>query len=413
MVIFANTPVTSSKVTDEDHDHIGSNSSTPPGAATPRPDPTDKRLPGILHSYFGQVGDSSHTHSKLVKMHAPLQPSTLSSGTSCDVSRMGVRQGGDLLPTAPNSVRGSLGEDELLSPLLPHELLASPKQDIENTCPIPALQHAYPTPPISSSSSLHKASRRESREEGPGNDKSKRAKSVHDRQDEIASLPIRLRRHTFANSSPLTKLTKPNVHAPHISNPAVPTTLSPMSPANSDSTRPPNSRRRSHSSPTQKSKRLTEGARAPSQNTPPQTPRTHSHEDKSSQTPTPQPPSATPLAKSQSHDGSGAGSVIGSPKGKLSVVISEARGLRAAVDPYVVCQFQWNEYISKGPKGEDSLGNGLSNRLFARRSDGDAGRPMAIPMKSRQSSNTSITDSKDVKADSRVSDPKWDHEAIL
>ncbi|KAF2236748.1 kinase-like protein [Viridothelium virens] len=414
MGVSANTSVISSKVTDEDHDQIGSQSSTPPGAATPRPDPTDKRLPGILHSYFGQVGDSSYTHSKPVRMLAPLQSTNPTSGTSLPTPQMSAHQGGDGLPTAPSSARGSRGEDDELSPLLPHERLMSPQQDSENICPLPTLQHALPTPPTSSSSSLHKASRRESREDDHGKDRSERAKSVHDRRDQFASLPLRLRRHTYANSSPLTKVVKPTVHAHHISNPATCTNISPpVTPANKSSSRPPHSRRRSHSSPTQKSKRLTEGACLPSQNTPPQTPRALSNEDKSNQTHPSQTHGGTPLAKSQSQDGSTAGSVIGSPKGKLSVMISEARALRPAVDPYVVCQFQWNEYISRGPKGEETLGNGLAKRLLPRRSEGDAGRPMAIPMKSRQSSNTSIIDSKDTKLDNRVADPKWDHEAIF
>ncbi|KAI9661127.1 MAG: hypothetical protein M1821_009454 [Bathelium mastoideum] len=401
-----------SKATDEDHDQIGSTSTTPPGVATPRPDPIDKRLPGILHSYFGQVGDSSHTHSKSVSMLAPLQSATLLPGTSLHTPRTSMQQSDHTLPTAPNSADRSPGENEELSPLLPHERLALSKGDSEDTHLFVPQQHAYPTPPTSSNSSLHKASRRESSEDDRSKDSSERATSVHDRHVQSAPIPIRLRRHTFANPSPLTKLTKPNVHAHHISNPAT-STNSPTTPARSILTRPIHPRRRSHSSPTHKSKRLTEGARAPSQNTPPQTPRALSHEDKSNQTPLSQAHGGTPLVKSHSRTGSGTGAVIGSPKGKLSVVISEARGLRPAVDPYVVCQFQWNEYISRGPKVEDTFGNAVSSRLHPRRSEGDAGRPMAIPMKSRQSSNTSINDLKDAKLDNRLTDPKWDHEAIF
>ena len=413
MVTYTDTFVISSKVTDEDHDQIGSNSSTPPGAATPRPDPTDKRLPGILHSYFGQVGASHHTHPKPIRMLAPLQSTTLPFGTSFHKPPMSMQPGGDVLPTAPSSARGSQGADDQRSPLLPHERLASSKQEAENTYPLSAPQHAYPTPPTSSSSSLHKPSRRQSHEEGQDKDKAERAKSVHDLESQAALLPLRLRRHTFTNQSPLTKLTKPKVHAHHISNPATSTSTSPLTAAISASTRPPHTRRRSHSSPTHKSKRLTEGACAPSQSTPPQTPRALSHEDKSNQSSTSQSQGGTPLAKTKSTDGYRTGSVIGSPKGKLSVVISEARALRPAVDPYVVCQFQWNEYISRGPKGEEAPRNGLSGRLFSQRSEVDSGRPMAIPMKSRQSSNTSTTDFKNAKLDNRTSDPKWDHEAIL
>ena len=413
MGILANIPVISSKVTDEDTDQIDSTSSTPPGAATPRPDPTDKRLPGILHNYFGQVGEPSHTQSKPISsMLAPLQSTITRVGNPPCTSRMSMQQSGGALPTAPNSARGSTAGESETSPLLPHERLSSSKADDKDTHLFPAPQHTYPTPPTSSSSSLHKSSSRESCEEGQGPDKSTRAKSANNRQDPTLLSPLQLRRHTLTDSSPLTKVAKPTVHAHHISNPAV-CTASPIPPARSSLTRPPYSRRRSHSSPTPKSKRLTEGVCAPSQNTPPQTPRALSHEDKSRQTPTPQPRGGTPIVKTQSHEGTGTGAITGSPKGKLSVVISEARGLRPAVDPYVVCQFQWNEYISRGPKGEETLGNGLASRLLPRRSEVDAGRPMAIPMKSRQSSNTSITDLKDAKLDNRVTDPKWDHEAIL
>lgn len=45
-----------SRADDDSHDHIGSISTTPSGIATPQPDPVDKRLPGIVHSYFAQVG---------------------------------------------------------------------------------------------------------------------------------------------------------------------------------------------------------------------------------------------------------------------------------------------------------------------------------------------------------------------
>ena len=49
------------------------------------------------------------------------------------------------------------------------------------------------------------------------------------------------------------------------------------------------------------------------------------------------------------------------------------------------------------------------------RSGSDSGRPMAIPMKSRQSSNTSLSDYRDFKVKGRRSftNPKWDTEAVL
>ena len=72
-----------SKVHDDEPDHIGSGASTPPnGTATPRPDPTDKRLPSIVNGYFAQVRDSlrSRRKSSAPPVHSvsinPASPST-------------------------------------------------------------------------------------------------------------------------------------------------------------------------------------------------------------------------------------------------------------------------------------------------------------------------------------------------
>lgn len=101
------------------------------------------------------------------------------------------------------------------------------------------------------------------------------------------------------------------------------------------------------------------------------------------------------------------GPPVGSLKGKLFVKISEARGLRPSFDPYVVCVFEWNEYISKGARdGEEE------KKRRQMESDAEAGRPMAIPMRSRQSSHNSALDG-DHKGRMPVTDPHWDHEAVL
>ena len=106
------------------------------------------------------------------------------------------------------------------------------------------------------------------------------------------------------------------------------------------------------------------------------------------------------------------------PKGKLSVRISEARGLRPSHDPYVVCVFEWNEYISKGPKPKptdiiEMEPEDLMRGIPMKRSGSDMGQPIAIPMKSRQSSNTSLPDQRDFRDRRSTTDPKWDHEATL
>jgi len=108
------------------------------------------------------------------------------------------------------------------------------------------------------------------------------------------------------------------------------------------------------------------------------------------------------------------------PKGKLTVKIAEARGLRKSRDPYVVAVFQRNELVSKGPlpsdidENEDPTSSPMGGIPIAR-SGSDSGRPMAIPMKSRQSSNTSLSDYRDFKSKGRKSmtNPKWDTEAVF
>jgi protein-serine/threonine kinase len=103
------------------------------------------------------------------------------------------------------------------------------------------------------------------------------------------------------------------------------------------------------------------------------------------------------------------GAPVGALKGKLFVKISEARGLRPSTDPYVVCVFEWNEYISKGAKdGEEDQ----KRRQMDAEAEAEALRPMAIPMKSRQSSHNSALDGEH-KGRMPVTDPHWDHEAVL
>ncbi|CAO2647762.1 Nn.00g086840.m01.CDS01 [Neocucurbitaria sp. VM-36] len=267
---------------EEGPDQIGSTSSTPPGAMTPRPDPTDKRLPGILHSYFGQVRDS-------------LMPRRLSSAVN----------------------------------------------------PPPAAQNP----------------------------------SAQSRPESAPS-----------ETQEKEKATEPR-----------PTML--PSPSPSASSRTP-----STSQLTGETEKLTQGDFAPPQfqATPPQTPRTRSQESK----PLPSNLSRTSNASDKSKESKGS-PVVGTPKGKLAVTISEGRGLRPSVDPYVVCQFQWAEYISDGPR-HDEAKKGRHAPMQMRRTESEMGRPMAIPMKSRQSSNSGhSSDPRENGGLEEVTDPKWEHEAIF
>jgi hypothetical protein len=274
---------------DDAHDQIGSTSSTPPGASTPRPDPTDKRLPGILHSYFGQVRDSLMPGRKSSEQNPSPAPESLS---------------------APQS-----------SSLEPKE----------------------------KESSAHSGSRQ-------------------------AMLP---------------------------------------SPAPSASSRTP-----SASQLAGETEKLTQGDFASPQNqaTPPQTPRTRSQEGK--------PPtsnlSRTSLASSTSRDSKTSSSksekdspVVGAPKGKLAVTISEGRDLRPSTDPYCVFQFQWAEYISDGPKYDESKGRSTPVQMRRTESEMQMHKPMAIPMRSRQSSNSGHSSDAREESHEDVTNPTWEHEAVL
>nr|UVJ46734.1 SCHA [Curvularia lunata] len=265
---------------DDGQDHIGSTSSTPPGATTPKPDPTDKRLPGILHSYFGQVRDS-------------------------------------LMPS-----RKSLSA-------------ASPS-------PAPVTSAQKPSEPASSDP---------------------QEKEQKDPSTQPKMLP---------------------------------------SPTPSASSRTPSA---SHAAA--ETEKLTQGDFAPLQQaTPPQTPRTRSQETKQQ----PSNLSHTSNASDQSKDSKTAPVVA--PKGKLAVTISEGRGLVPSVDPYVVCQFQWAEYISDGPRHDESKKGRPPMQM--KRTESQMNHPMAIPMKSRQSSNSGhSSDPRDNVSLEEVTSPKWEHEAIF
>ncbi|KAH6610461.1 serine threonine- kinase sck1 [Trichoderma cornu-damae] len=108
-------------------------------------------------------------------------------------------------------------------------------------------------------------------------------------------------------------------------------------------------------------------------------------------------------------------------KGRLTIKIVEARGIRKSRDPYAVAVFQRSELISSGPHAieEEEHVIGTPSGLGAipmKRQVSDSGRPMAIPMRSRQSSNTSISDYNTFRnraSRTLYSSPKWDAEAVF
>lgn len=168
--------------------------------------------------------------------------------------------------------------------------------------------------------------------------------------------------------------------------------------------------------------RLTDGARTLNvKATPPITPRTLSNDgtEASQRTISPNHRS-TGATESNGTSTPRSGAPVSPPKGELVVTISGARGLRPSFDPYAVCVFEWIESIAHHHKSlATSLDNGpgrgdlpVGGLPISRTSSG-MGRSMAIPMKSRQGSTASLSDQKEFKAGTEVTDPQWDHEAVL
>ncbi|KAI9815338.1 MAG: hypothetical protein M1827_002818 [Pycnora praestabilis] len=436
-----------SRSEDEIHEQIGSNGSTPPpGIATPRPDPSDKRLPGIIHGYFGQVRESSNTGSSTPDCSA-LATSALDMGVASYQSEHHRESmfDGQSIPATLSSPPGQAGGKHTSPSLFSHEQVMSPSHEGH---PHHEGFHVYPTPPVSSPSSLHKEAKEDDSTDGAsyvGDVQHKENSGPKGCNTTPDTIPLMARRHTPAIPNPLSSITtNSTVHAAHISNPTSrPTT--PSTPHNVTLAFPDHV---STSSSYNELKKLTEGAAASprKKNTPPHTPRALSNDVSHSekQAPTSSVSPTLPGVPEASADGNSkqdtategattaispplqgssnaATATVGPPKGKLSVRISEARGLRPSYDPYVVCVFEYNEYISKGPKDvevdmerDDIINNVTSgNGVAIRRSGSDMGKPMAIPMKSRQSSNTSISDQREHKNNKQVTNPKWDHEAIF
>ena len=282
-----------------------------------------------------------------------------------------------------------------------------------------------PTPVSSSSSVLQKeaeALKDEKSEAGSGG-LTGIAQALKNFVVSTSSTGEKARRHT-ATAAPMSSITANSVHA-QISNP---TSVAPSPDPSSPQTQTPTAPEKTAGSSL---RRLTLDATEESRekNTPPQTPRVSNHEPPVH--PEAEPPRShlqTARGASPASDASGSsrpggtsdGVKVSAPRGKLALRVPEARGLRPAYDPYFVTQFEYSEFISKGAKHDamdvDNDERSRKKQLSAipiRRTDSDMGRPMAIPMKSRQSSNNSQMDKHEAKASALVTDPHWEHEVVL
>lgn len=168
------------------------------------------------------------------------------------------------------------------------------------------------------------------------------------------------------------------------------------------------------------------------QNTPPHTPRALSQHEPTKEVP--REPVAeevastgpAPVEKVEKSSRSSSGTSdppVSATKGTLSVSIVQGRGLRPSTAPYVICIYQLNEDISDGPKGdamdlrqdhhlehEEDLARGVAMR----RMGSDGGKAMKIPgIGSRQSSQTDIAKLRGNASEQQVTEPVWNHEAVL
>jgi hypothetical protein len=354
--------------------------STPPGAQTPHPPDAllDKRSPGIFSSYFGQVR----------------KPSTTSV----------PRKSQELSRLERTTSRKSIMQKEASPPKKhpKHTDITSQEAELEKHL----IQNGYPTPPISSVSTPHPDAKDSSANASNPSNGTPTPQELSQRIMSPALDHLLSSRSNTLTSNPLTSVTTTQtVHASHISNPGLhishSNTSSPFTPRHSVSKPPPGQEGLTRS--------------ATHQSTPPRTPRQSSNSASRAHS-----PQSSPSRSDESSRNSLKRAVTGETKGRLSITISAGRGLKPSVEPYVVCSFQWNEYISKGPQNDESVAQGRTGSprraLPIKRTASDmGGKPMAIPMKSRQSSHTSIASRRSDSSSSaaEVTDPVWNHDATL
>ncbi|KAL2757602.1 hypothetical protein ACRALDRAFT_2101062 [Sodiomyces alcalophilus JCM 7366] len=380
------------------------------GVATPQPDLHDRRLPGIM-SYFGQV----RTQSVLDRSSSTM--------TIRDMSQMrhgeSAADGSENVAGAPAVPKPSIMTfPEPLSP-------PSPLHDVRGGSSVPApsastVLHSYPTPPMSRCSSAGRLTRSLGRWDGDQGDAAHPPSRPLPRQ---ASTPDTLS-ETYRTMVPcLSSIVTSPVHAAHLSNPAV---------SNQHATHPSSAHAPASSQPVVSSgvirfsldalRKLTQVAvvksgpptptRALSSAQPPQSEDKPSSKRSSNETGTSS-GTQTPRAAG--------GAQVPAAKGKLTIKIVEARGLRRARDPYVVAVFQRSELISAGPRSvqeddDEATSPPTVGGIPIQRQGSDSGRPpVSIPMRSRQSSNTSAAEYKNFRSRTKRSftSPTWDAEAAF
>ncbi|OTB02505.1 hypothetical protein M426DRAFT_62066 [Hypoxylon sp. CI-4A] len=421
-MIAVNMPGRTSNSEDDGTDQIGFD--TPrSGVATPQPDLSDKRLPGIL-SYFGQVRSTSLPYSfgPSYFSRTPETESTHPASTQEEKEAHNV-------PEQPPSPESDMSGKDLtpdISPLLPHERI-EPLAKVQSSQTSASDIHPYPTPPSSQTPSERgaKLSDASGDSESAGSGPSSRS-SLNTNKSVSDLTQLKVRRAILA--SPLTSIvTTSSVHASQFSIPSDHTSAT--TPSSPSDTQPPAGEASSFSSQSasiDRLKKLTDvGSKKSGPSTPDRTLSATRSSHNSSHT------EERSLSKT-SGDGSDAGgrhtpvstssggAAAPPQRGKLTIKILEARGLRKSRDPYVVAVFQRSELISHGPRtfedeDEAPAPPPAMGGIPIQRQGSDPGRAMAIPMRSRQSSNTSISDYNSFRNRPRKSftSPKWDAEAVF
>ncbi|PGH23320.1 AGC/AKT protein kinase [Polytolypa hystricis UAMH7299] len=412
---------------DDIQDQVGSTSSTPSGIATPQPDPSDKRLPGIMHSFFAQVGAGSDSAPSPNIERSPPAPSSAPQSHRLSIHPQSeVTEATDELASLSGSM--VMLERDQDSDVVPSTISEKRSGESENETSLgPSGANTLPTPPLSSACSLLQKETEEAENGAPVVESGVSSICRALKNLILSKNSLKIRRHA---SNPVSSVTSDPVLASHFSNPS----LSSPSP-----TLPSPSLSHPLSQSSDELSKLTDSTNIVSctKNTPPLTPRAMSNETLQAEKPlarslassparsqpeparsTVTPPASFPSRPAGVPDGQGP--PVGSLKGKLTVKITEGRGLRPSFDPYVVCVFELNEYISKGAQTGDShgweAGKGKDDTLGSvpiQRSNSDSGRPMAIPMKSRQSSNNSQLDNRDHEDLNLVTNPLWEHDAVF
>ncbi|KAK0660491.1 kinase-like domain-containing protein [Cercophora samala] len=387
------------------------------GIATPQPDLQDRRLPGIM-SYFNQVRASSFPRLFSGSFRTSGQAATTQKAPGPQTDEAPEPDTPPEVPLSPAEPESCTTASDEGPPLLAHEILGPPSESLPQEG---GQLHPYPTPPVSQPSSLRNYS---------GDRGSVKSRSgtpplslVDNPRRPSVSDTGKGKARRMSMLAPLTTTTVNGsaVTAPHLSNPAGRASTVPNSPSRSITS---HDRISYESASVLHLKKLTSvSAKKSGANTPTRALSSTQHARSSDGHDSSSRHNGESIDRTATNTPTPQGARVPAPRGKLAVKISEARGLKRCQNPYVVVVFQRSELISAGPRPSEmdddaAIAAVAMGGVPIQRTGSDSGRPMAIPMRSRQSSNTSLSDFNTFRnrtSGSRrsLTNPKWDAEAIF